>query len=510
MREDDEVEVRTEQVQVAPSPTCQELKELRVQIAALTTKTEELQTALQQSALAQPPPRVQSVCYWCRKPGHLPIWNVTAELGEDTNNSIASNTYNITHTTVDRDQGGTRQPTEKQRTTIFIPAGKLVVPVAESQATGEMNIVGLTGRCPTVDVHTNGKEVKALVDTGSEVTTVTERWVQENLQHADLLPLTHVTLKAANGLEIPYSGLIFVELELLGQTLQSVPVLVVRDSSDPATRKRKWHVPALVGMNVLVKAGNFLGSLGTVPSALQPALREARLEYTSVRGVARMASQSFIPARSLATIRITGAQKPLRQLLASPLAQPLPGGLLLMPTLVSEDARQRCVRIANLSEEDYILPSRTPVAVLHAIDGAENDKGVQITRACNKMTITVEHSTAEATAPEAVPCPAFDGTDGQRAHLQALLNRYAHRFTKDDDDLGYTDVVKHRVHTTDDAPVAQPYRSIPPNQLQEVKEHIKGLLAQKVIVLCRELQPLRSTRGFGMEKRWKPSIVCGL
>ena len=357
-----------------------------------------------------------------------------------------------------------------------------MVPVAESQATGEMNIAGLTERCPTVDVHINGKEVKALIDTGSEVTTVTERWVQENLQHADLLPLIHVTLKAANGLEIPYSGLIFVELELLGQTLQSVPVLVVRDSSDPATRKRKWHVPALVGMNVLVKAGNVLGSLETVPSAQQPALREARLEHTSVRGVARVASQSFIPARSLATIRITGVQKPLRQLLVSPLVQPLPGGLLFVPTLVSEDATQRCVRIANLSEEDYILPSRTPVAVQQAIDGIESDEGVQITTACNEMTITVEHSTAEATAHEAVPCPAFDGTDGQRARLQALLNRYAHGFTKDDDDLGYTDAVKHRVHTTDDAPVAQPYRSIPRNQLQEVKEHIKGLLARKVIV----------------------------
>ena len=203
-----------------------------------------------------------------------------------------------------------------------------------------------------------------------------------------------MTLKAANGLEIPYSGLIFVELELLGQTIQSVPVLVVRDSNDPATRKRKWHVPALVGMTVMVKAGNVFGSLETVPSALQPALREARLEHASVRGVARVASQSFIPARSLATIRITGVQKPLRQLLASPLAQPLPVGLLLVPTFVSEDATQRCVRIADLSEEDYILPSRTPVAVLHAIDGVESDEGVQITTACNEMTITVEHSTA--------------------------------------------------------------------------------------------------------------------
>ena len=30
--------------------------------------------------------------------------------------------------------------------------------------------------------------------------------------------------------------------------------------------------------------------------------------------------------------------------------------------------------------------------------------------------------------------------------------------------------------------MAQPYHSIPPNQLQEVKEHIKGLIARKIIV----------------------------
>ena len=73
-------------------------------------------------------------------------------------------------------------------------------------------------------MYFDGKEVKTLVDTGSKVTTVTKMWVQENLKHADLLPLTHVTSKAAQGLEIAYSGMIFVELELLGQTLQSVPV----------------------------------------------------------------------------------------------------------------------------------------------------------------------------------------------------------------------------------------------------------------------------------------------
>ena len=231
-----------------------------------------------------------------------------------------------------------------------------------------------------------------------------------------------------------------------------------------------------------MKSVSVLCQSETVPSALQPALREAQLENTSARGVARVASQSSIPARSLATIRITGVQKPSRHFLASPLAQPLPGSLLLVLTLVSEDATQRCDRIANLSEEDCILPSRTSLAVLHAVDSIESDEGIHITTACNEMTITVENATTETATPETVPCPAFDGTDGQRARLQALLNKYHHGFSKDDDDLGYTDAVQHRVRTTDEIPVAQPYRSIPPNQLQEVKEHIKGLLARMVIV----------------------------
>ena len=124
----------------------------------------------------------------------------------------------------------------------------------------------------------NGRKVSGLIDTGSEVTTVTERWVAENLQNSDLLPMTQVTLKAAKGLEIPYSGVVIVDLELLGQKCEGVPVLVVKDSSDPSTRKKKSNVPALVGMNVLGRLSSLLNNLDVVPPVLQPAVREIRLE----------------------------------------------------------------------------------------------------------------------------------------------------------------------------------------------------------------------------------------
>ena len=48
--------------------------------------------------------------------------------------------------------------------------------------------------------------------------------------------------------------------------------------------------------------------------------------------------------------------------------------------------------------------------------------------------------------------------------------------------LVHLDAVQHRVHTKDEIQVAQPYRSIPLNQLQEVKEHVKGLQAWKIIM----------------------------
>ena len=140
-----------------------------------------------------------------------------------------------------------------------------------------MNPVGMTGRFPTADIVMNGRKVRGLVDTGSDVTTVTERWVAENLQDSDLLPMTQVTLKTANGLEIPYSGAVIVGLELLGQKCEGVPVLVVKDSSDPSTRKTKSDVPALVGMNVLGRLSSFLNNLDVVPPVLQPAVREIHL-----------------------------------------------------------------------------------------------------------------------------------------------------------------------------------------------------------------------------------------
>ena len=73
------------------------------------------------------------------------------------------------------------------------------------------------------------------------------------------------------------------------------------------------------------------------------------------------------------------------------------------------------------------------------------------------------------------------GTPAQQAELGVLLTRYADVFALCDEDLGYTDRVRHEIPLTDDNPVSQPYRRIPPTQLEEVREHISELLRKGVI-----------------------------
>ncbi len=73
------------------------------------------------------------------------------------------------------------------------------------------------------------------------------------------------------------------------------------------------------------------------------------------------------------------------------------------------------------------------------------------------------------------------GTPEQQVQLKAVLEKYLGVFAADDDDLGYTDKVQHEIHLTDDVPLNQPYRRVPPNQYQEVREHITKLLKKGVI-----------------------------
>ena len=48
-------------------------------------------------------------------------------------------------------------------------------------------------------------------------------------------------------------------------------------------------------------------------------------------------------------------------------------------------------------------------------------------------------------------------------------------------DLGHTDLVRHEIHLTDETPFKEPFRGISPALYNEVREHIKEMLAADAI-----------------------------
>jgi len=74
--------------------------------------------------------------------------------------------------------------------------------------------------------------------------------------------------------------------------------------------------------------------------------------------------------------------------------------------------------------------------------------------------------------------------DEFKARLRQLLMRYSSVFSKDELDLGFTDLVTHRIDTGDARPVRQQLRRYPPAHLDVIDQHLQDMQRQGSIEPC--------------------------
>ena len=60
--------------------------------------------------------------------------------------------------------------------------------------------------------------------------------------------------------------------------------------------------------------------------------------------------------------------------------------------------------------------------------------------------------------------------------LQSLLVEFQDIFSQSDFDIGQTSTFRHNIKLTDDLPLKQRHRRIPPGMMQEVRDHLAELL----------------------------------
>ena len=315
---------------------------------------------------------------------------------------------------------------------------------------------GLVGKCPVATVNLEGVDVSALVDTGSEISTITQSWVNANVPDAKLQSTTW-KLTAANGLSIPYVGLLEVWTEIYGMQMRGT-FSVVKDTVPP----QQYQV--ILGMNLLQQMAP---NADRLPQPLQTFVRQMRVDR-EVIGLVRVAGRQALPANSVCALRVVGGRG--IDTVAEPCAHTLPNGLVIVPTLIKR--HYSYIRVANLTDDPIILQNRTPVATLReaAVESPTLEFHVR------QQEVHVSLAPQPAADPSLLDkLPPMGRSPEEQDAVRQLLLRYPSMLPTDDMDMGHSTHGTHRIPITKDSPLSQRHRPIPPRDFQDVRKHIGDL-----------------------------------
>ncbi|XP_062420887.1 uncharacterized protein K02A2.6-like [Pungitius pungitius] len=354
------------------------------------------------------------------------------------------------------------------------------------------------GKCPEVDIQIGGVLLRCLLDTGSNVSTLTESFFRDHLHGED--EDMHCTAKwlkitAANQLPLPYLGYVELDVQVMGFNIPECGFLIIRDDN---TKRADSSPPGIIGMNIAKRCRQMVMSefdtalQGVLDSDWRDAFHQMQgAELAGKVSTAHVAGKQkvHIPASAIVTVHARGLRKSLRRgssMLLEPGPTPLPGGLIVFPTVVSADSQVFPVQVVNFSPEDVWLSPKTRLGVLSQCQCVDGDpcevKFQRITADHEEVTIDrKDDHGGDSDIQNLLKQLHLGGTLEQQVELGELLMKYADVFAIHDEDLGYTDTVKHEIPVVDETPVSQPYRRIPPNQYKEVREHISELLRKGVI-----------------------------
>jgi transposase InsO family protein len=318
----------------------------------------------------------------------------------------------------------------------------------------------MVGGRPMVDVgFGDAPDVQGLWDTGSQVTIIGEKFFREHFSTDNFVEGQFVRLVGANGVEVPYMGYTVVDVKIGGERIQEVGILIRKE-------REGEPVQVVIGMNII-------GQL-----KFSPKLKVHKPTETHCLGLVRLPKKGIhVPARSIVNVTV-------------PAKQSVGNGVVVVEPLHNENSKFLVAAtvvegshwhfpIVNLGNEDLIIPGRTPVATVHSMEHVVVQT-VEVTEAEDKLEFTV-HDNKGRKGPKVDLDPSdFECSPEEAEQLCELLSAFPELFPQNDLDTGRTTGVKHTI-PDGDVPVNQPFRRIPPNQLEEVKQHIQQLLEKDII-----------------------------
>lgn len=349
--------------------------------------------------------------------------------------------------------------------------------------------VGLVGPILTINMKVNGQPCEALLDSGSQVTIIFESWYAKYLSSAPIQPLSGLSIWGLSTASYPYKGYVLVDVKFPASVMGveenvSVLALICPDPEGPE------QVPVIIGTN----ASFFKRLIGICTEdhetdvAHMLRIQLHNLEVTSpIKSVGEKPvdlpagrvkwagpGACVIPSRGeMCAVCTVESQNPLEKdifLVETPSGDVLPAGLFIVPVVLHSSAveENKCkVLIKNETCKDVTIPIGTVVAHVFPTDTVTVASDIQTKSKCIDPKL---FDFRKSTIPK-------EWED----RLRQKLSEKGNVFSLEEWDVGLARDVKHRIRLSDPRPFRERSRRIAPADIDDVRRHLKDLLAAGII-----------------------------
>ena len=362
----------------------------------------------------------------------------------------------------------------------------------------------LVGSANEAVIKINGFDCKCLLDTGSQVSTVSEDLCDR--LNLTVQPLNNILkLTDAGGSQLYYSGFVEASLHLtdLGDFSIESLLLVV-----PHT---EYHdtVPVLLGKNVLDLSFSHLIdqdlSLDSLSTAWKTALKTIAHLHSMTLGTVNTTKPVTLPPSGKTTVHaLTRASSVgclnINVMVDEP-SRGLPGGLILTPVLckLKPDVKSQRIdaEITNMSKRPVTIPAKHQIGDICTVDFLSSDITDVDQQSTTISQISSSNIQSETFQLDTTPSLSIERgnqfpsqfreslletlTSEQVNLVEKLLLKWKDVFSLHDLDLGKTSLTKHHINLSDPTPFKERHRRIPPAMVQSVREHLKEMLDLGVI-----------------------------
>lgn len=364
-------------------------------------------------------------------------------------------------------------------------------------------------RCES-SVFIDGIETCCLLDSGSQVSTVSESFYRNHLANTRTLESLQqvINIEGAGGNLLPYIGYVSANVSFPGKPSDDETTecffLVCPDTSFSC------KVPVLMGTNVLCKLWPESVPLWTTPEVRHIYSLMVEADRFRDRDSGRIGSVKVLNHRAIIVksgdttfvpgiVRTADTKVSYPAVVQEPTLEPLNGGILVRNTLVTMPTHGKSrinVQVTNVTEKDIVIAPRSVIADLFLPNwtksvGGSKKQGTEIPLLSARLQQNAAGPTNDKFSKESSKTSdreflekfKFDDSlsDHWRERAGNLLLEYKDVFAMHDMDIGCTDVIEHGIDLTCNVPFKERSRPIRSSDIEDARKYIQQLLDTQII-----------------------------